>query len=111
VKWTAWQAAREGLPEGCNPYSLRHTVARWLRAHSVPVWEVAALLGHKMQGHSVTELYAHADPRDLEATKAALDELLRASLPKTCQSKQLKYGAGDEIRTHDPHVGNVMLYP
>ena len=20
------------------------------------------------------------------------------------------YGAGDEIRTHDPHVGNVMLY-
>ncbi len=22
-----------------------------------------------------------------------------------------KNGAGDEIRTHDPHVGNVMLYP
>ncbi len=21
------------------------------------------------------------------------------------------FGAGDEIRTHDPHVGNVMLYP
>ena len=21
-----------------------------------------------------------------------------------------KTGAGDEIRTHDPHVGNVMLY-
>ena len=23
----------------------------------------------------------------------------------------VKIGAGDEIRTHDPHVGNVMLYP
>ena len=47
----SWEAAREGLAEGTNPYSLRHTVARWLRAESVPVWEVAALLDHTMPGH------------------------------------------------------------
>jgi hypothetical protein len=26
----------------------------------------------------------------------------------TCQSE---IGAGDEIRTHDPNLGKVMLYP
>ena len=86
---TTWEKARVGLSEGCNPYSLRHTVARWLRSQSVPVWEVAALLGHKMQGHSVTEIYAHADPRHMEATKAALDKLLREYSPNTRQSKPL----------------------
>jgi integrase len=74
----AWQRTREGLAEGANPYSLRHTVARWLRAKSVPVWEVAALLGHKMPGHSMTEMYAAADPNHMQAAKTALDELLRA---------------------------------
>lgn len=53
-------------------------VARWLRAESVPVWEVAALLGHTMPGHHVTELYAAADPKHMESTKTALDYLLRA---------------------------------
>ena len=76
---TAWENARTGLAEGANPYSLRHTVARWLRAHSVPVWEVAALLGHKMPGHNVTELYAAADPQHMQATKHALNTLLRDS--------------------------------
>ncbi len=40
--------------------------------------EVAALLGHKMPGYSITEMYAGADPRHMKATKAALDDLLRA---------------------------------
>ena len=74
----SWEAAREGLADGANPYSLRHTVARWLRAESVPVWEVAALLGHTMPGHHVTELYAAADPKHMQTTKTALDKLLRA---------------------------------
>ena len=39
---------------------------------------VAALLGHKMPGHTVTEMYAAADPAHMQAAKAALDELLRA---------------------------------
>lgn len=75
---SSWETARQGLAEDANPYSLRHTVARWLRAESVPVWEVAALLGHKMPGHSVTELYAAADPQHMMATKEALNRLLRA---------------------------------
>lgn len=75
---TTWEKQRDGLAEGANPYSLRHTVARWLRAKSVPVWEVAALLGHKMPSHNVTEMYAAADPKHMEATKIALDALLRA---------------------------------
>jgi len=75
---TTSEKQREELPEGANPYSLRHTVARWLRAQSVPVWEVAALLDHKMPGFNITELYAAADPRHMETTKKALDALLRA---------------------------------
>lgn len=43
----------------------------------MPVWEVAALLGHKMAGHSMTEIYAAADPNHMHAAKTALDELLR----------------------------------
>jgi hypothetical protein len=41
-------------------------------------WEVAALLGHKLPGYSITELYAAADPVHMEATRNALDQLLRA---------------------------------
>jgi integrase len=76
---TAWERTREGLRDGANPYSLRHTVARWLRSKSVPIWEVAALLGHKRPGHTVTEMYAAADPNHMHATKLALGELLRAN--------------------------------
>ena len=75
---TSWDKAREGLADRANPCSLRHTVACWLRAQSVPVWEVAALLGHKMPGHNVTEFYAAADPKHMQATKEALNALLRA---------------------------------
>ena len=64
---------------GCSPYSLRHTVGKCLRSQGVPPWEVAALLGHKMPGYSITELYAGADPSHMKATKAALDTLLRAA--------------------------------
>ena len=54
---TAWRRARvrAGLSKRCNPYSLRHTVGKWLRSRSVPAWEVAALLGHKLPGYSITE--------------------------------------------------------
>jgi integrase len=73
-----WQSTRNRAGIACNPYSLRHTVGKWLRSHSVPPWEVAALLGHKMPGYSITEMYAGADPTHMKATKAALNALLRA---------------------------------
>ena len=40
--------------------------------------EVAALLGHRLPGYNVTETYATADPNHMDATKLALDKLLRA---------------------------------
>ena len=69
---TGWRNARasKGHGEACNPYSLRHSVGKWLRSQSVPPWEVAALMGHKMPGYTITEMYAGADPSHMGATKA-----------------------------------------
>ena len=75
---TCWRKARVRAGVDCSPYSLRHTVGKWLRSQSVPPWEVAALLGHKMPGFSITEMFASADPSHMKATRAALDALLRA---------------------------------
>jgi len=38
----AWRALRQaaGLDDTVNPYSIRHTVARWMRQSGVPAWEV-----------------------------------------------------------------------
>ena len=56
----AWRLLRTdvGLDTQVNPYSLRHTVARWLRKEGVPAWEVAAQLGHKRLEFTTTEIYA-----------------------------------------------------
>jgi integrase len=77
---TSWRKARlrARMGDECNPYSLRHTVGKWLRAESVPPWEVAAVLGHRLPGYNVTEMYAAADPNHMTATKLALDKLVRA---------------------------------
>ena len=128
---TSWrnQRAKCGFDKDVNPYSLRHTIARHLRASGVPVWEVAAQLGHKKKENSITEIYAPMDPSYLgqavEAIDAFLAELLVTldekpvtTLPKRCPSGNSEngqvidfIGAGDEIRTHDPNLGKVVLYP
>jgi integrase len=54
--------AKERAGAECTPYSLRHTVGKWLRSQGVPPWEVAALLDHKMPGYNITEMCAGADP-------------------------------------------------
>lgn len=73
-----WRRARTRLDLGddCNPYSLRHSAAKWLRSQSVSPWEVAALLGHSMSGRTITEIYATADMQHMVATRNALDRLL-----------------------------------
>lgn len=75
---TMWRTARltAGLDDQVNPYSLRHTVARHLRKSSVPAWEVAAQLGHKVRAASTTEIYAPFDPSYLSQAKQAIDALL-----------------------------------
>ena len=74
----AWRQLRKnaGLDMSVNPYSLRHTMARWLRARGVPAWEVAAQLGHKQRGFSTTEIYAPFDPAYLKNAVAAVDEFI-----------------------------------
>lgn len=75
---TSWRKARKaaGLDMAVNPYSLRHTMARWLRTQSVPVWEVQAQLGHKQAGAGTTEIYAPFDPAYLSKSVVAIDRLL-----------------------------------
>lgn len=72
--------ARSGMNGRVNAYSLRHTVAWWLRLQGVPAWEVATQLGHKFEGYSMTERYTADSPDYLEKACAALDLLLRQIL-------------------------------
>jgi len=82
---TAWRRtrAKAGLDDQVQPYSLRHTLARWLRMQGVPVWEVAAQLGHSIQNYSITERYAPYDPSYLRASTAAIEAIL-ADLRVSC---------------------------
>ena len=108
---TAWRVARAkaGLDDQVQPYSLRHTVARWLRKESVPAWEVAAQLGHSMSEHSMTERYAPYSPDYLERSVGALDRLLHhlrdncvtLSAPRMALEKpQITVSKGKDWRTH-----------
>ena len=74
----AWRHIRAELSfdKAVNPYSLRHTMARWLRTQSVPAWEVSAQLGHKQSGMSTTEIYAPFDPAYLGQSVTAIDAFL-----------------------------------
>ena len=75
----AWRLLRKdvGLDHRVNPYSLRHTVARWLRKEGVPAWEVAAQLGHKSLEFTTTEIYAPFDPSYLSNAVEGIDKLLQ----------------------------------
>ncbi len=122
--WRGMRAAAE-LDAEVNPYSIRHTVARWMRQNGVPAWEVAAQLGHKSRDYRTTELYAAFDPSYLENAVRVIELLfdrLRASFAPvdepffgTVQRQPLeinwKSGAGEGIRTLDPNLGKVVLYP
>ena len=72
------------------PYSLRHTMARHLRASGVDGWEVAAQLGHKQLGLSTTEIYAPFAPNYLSSSVEELDKYLQhivtspADMPISC---------------------------
>ena len=71
----SWDAARKKawLDDEVRPYSLRHTMARWLRKQGVPAWEVSAQLGHKQKGLGITEIYAPHDPSYLSKSTKAID--------------------------------------
>jgi len=72
---TAWRNLREasGLDKKVMPYSIRRTMAKFMRQQGVPAWEVAEQLGHKSTGYRITELYTAHSPDYLEKAVAAID--------------------------------------
>jgi Phage integrase family len=119
----AWRSIRVAaeLDDEVNPYSIRHTVARWMRQNGVPAWEVAAQLGHKSRDYRTTELYAAFDPAYLQNAVRAIDvlfEKIRASFAPVDEpffrvihqhrvDIEWNFGAGEGIRTPDPNLGKV----
>jgi integrase len=75
---SAWRTARAAadLDDKVNPYSLRHTAARWMRREGVSEWDTATQLGHRRPG--VTERYTAYDPAYLKGAGEALDKLVNA---------------------------------
>jgi len=88
-----------------NPYSLRHTVARWLRKEGVPAWEVAAQLGHKRLEFSNTEIYAPFDPSYLNQAVAGIDKLLHTL------SCELRLSSLDQLFFEKHLVGDTGIEP
>ncbi len=74
----AWQRLRNdaGLDNQVNAYSLRHTMARWMRSQGVPAWEVSAQLGHKQPDMTTTEIYAPFNPNHLSNAVEAINTYL-----------------------------------
>jgi len=74
-----WRRLRDaaGLDADVQPYSLRHTIARHLRASGVPAWEVSAQLGHSATGMSITERYASSDATYLDKAHQAIERYLQ----------------------------------
>jgi integrase len=62
---------------GVNPYSLRHTLGRALRANHVPGDQIALMLGHVVPGeNAVTGTYSPHDPGYCADAMAALERYL-----------------------------------
>ncbi len=128
-----WRDARTaaGLDDAVVPYTIRHTIATELRARGVPELELAGLLGHAMPNFRTTGRYAKYAPNHLSAARTAVDNFVteigrvaarptypNSNLRVSCVlvtsstvAKPLFSGAGDGIRTHDPNLGKVVLYP
>jgi len=101
----AWRQLRKdaGLGELVNPYSLRHSMARWLRSQSVQDWEVSAQLGHKKRGMSTTEIYAPFDPTYLSQSVAAIDKLLE-KLNSVLMNDDNNSGHQPDIQSQKRHI-------
>ena len=101
----AWRQLRKDadLGEQVNPYSLRHSMARWLRSQSVQDWEVSAQLGHKKRGMSTTEIYAPFDPTYLSQSVAAIDKLLE-QLNSVLTNDDNHSGHQADIQSQEQHI-------
>ncbi len=132
----AFQTLRDmaGFEPDVTAYTVRHTVATELMARGVPELEIAAIMGHRMPNSRTTGRYLHVAPERLASARKALDDLAndiaraatRAMEPDNMRAscvlvsrqsggnptaKPLNDGAGEGIRTLDPNLGKVVLYP
>ncbi len=132
----AFQTLRDtaGFGTDVTAYTVRHTVATELMARGVPELEIAALMGHRVPNSRTTGRYLHVAPERLASARKALDELAndigrlagRPMLPTNMRAssvlvarradgslsaKSPETGAGEGIRTLDPNLGKVVLYP
>ena len=73
----AWRKAikRAGLGGDVVPMTLRRTMARELRRRGVQAWDVAGIMGHRMD-ERVTEIYAEYDPGYLKQAVEAIDSYM-----------------------------------
>lgn len=92
---SAWRTmvAKSGInPERVNPYSIRHTMGRALRAAKVKGEEISIYLGHKpVDANDVTGVYSPVDPtylRDAAQVVEAYWARLQAEI--TRQAKTFK---------------------
>jgi integrase len=130
----AFQTMRDAAGFGADvtAYTVRHTIATELAARGVPEIEIALVMGHSMPNVRTTGRYVHVMPERLASARKALDDIaseiervaarpispetsLRAScvlVPKPRVTvSHWNVGAGEGIRTLDPNLGKVMLYP
>ncbi len=121
--------AAEALGE-IVPYTLRHTMATEAMGRGAPVFEITAFMGHSMPNRT-TGRYIKARPEYLEGVAAAIEAVFKeigraATRPMTPpilrvssvspvlvrpSAKGPIVGAGEGIRTLDPNLGKVVLYP
>ena len=102
-------------------HDLRHTFASRLVQKGIPLYAVMHLTGHK--SFAMVQRYAHLAPEYQERAIAALNDYGRDdawhnsstaqenALPKSPAKSLKKTGAGEGIRTLDPNLGKVVLYP
>jgi len=115
-----------GVPE-LTTYSFRHKIATVMRNARVPFNVAEYQLGHLRPGGTINSRYGSFELSYLDPAKTAIEEWwksLRIDLEPEAflardshgEDSELskngrKTGAGDEIRTHDPNLGKVVLYP
>ncbi len=132
----AFQSLRDaaGFGRDVTSYTIRHTIATEMAARGVPELEIAAIMGHRMPNSRTTGRYLHVAPERFASARKALDDIANAigragtrtmevinlraiSVLVANQSggnpadKPLTFGAGEGIRTLDPNLGKVVLYP
>jgi integrase len=133
IKGTFRKARGEaGFGPDVVPITLRHTMASELMRRGVPDVMISAFMGHTKTIVRTTDRYAKFSPTWLLDAREAIDSVItemarlagRAIVPETpVRSTYVPlqkssgpenpdlFGAGEAIRTPDPHLGKVMLYP